>query len=85
VPDQRIARRSTGGKTNTGQVSVRPADMARTEVTLEMGWEPEGLKEKLGGALGIDTRQIKPDLDRFESWLDERGGQETGAWRGEQH
>ena len=84
VPDQRIAWRSTDGKTNTGQVSFRPADAGRTEVTLEMGWEPEGLKEKVGGALGLDTRQVKQDLDRFESLLDERGGEETGAWRGEQ-
>jgi uncharacterized membrane protein len=85
VPDERIAWRSTGGKTNTGQVTFRPADTGKTEVTLEMGWEPEGLKEKVGGALGLDTRQVKQDLDRFESLLDERGGEETGAWRGEQH
>jgi uncharacterized membrane protein len=85
VPDQRIAWRSTDGKTNTGQVSFRPAGADSTEVTLEMGWEPEGIKEKLGGALGFDDRQVASDLDRFEAMLHERGGQETGAWRGEQH
>jgi len=85
VPDQRIAWRSTDGKTNIGEVRFRPAETGKTEVTVEMGWEPEGLKEKIGGALGMDDRQIKSDLDRFESLLDERGGRETGAWRGEQH
>jgi uncharacterized membrane protein len=68
-----------------GQVTFRPAEAGKTEVTVEMGWEPEGLKEKVGGALGFDDRRIKDDLDRFESVLDERGGRETGAWRGKMH
>ena len=85
VPDQRVAWRSIDGKTNRGQVTFHPADTGKTEVTVEMDWEPEGLKEKIGGALGFDDRRVKQDLDRLESLLDERGGQETGAWRGEQH
>ena len=86
VPDQRVAWRSTDGKTNAGEVSFRPADSGgKTEVTVAMQWEPEGMKEKLGGALGFDDRRVKGDLERLESLLDERGGRETGAWRGEQH
>jgi uncharacterized membrane protein len=85
VPDQRVAWRSIDGKTNSGQVTFQPADGGKTEVTVELGWEPEGLKEKIGGALGFDDRQVKQDLERFEHVLDERGGRETGAWRGEQH
>jgi uncharacterized membrane protein len=85
TPDERVAWRSTDGKTNTGRVTFRAADPGRTEVTVEMGWEPEGLKEKVGGALGFDDRRVKDDLDRLESLLDQRGGQESGAWRGEQH
>jgi uncharacterized membrane protein len=86
VPDQRVAWRSIDGKTNRGQVSFRPADSGgKTEVTVAMDWEPEGIKEKIGGALGFDNRRVKQDLDRLESLLDERGGSETGAWRGEQH
>jgi hypothetical protein len=53
-------------------------------VTVEMDWEPEGIKEKIGGALGFDDRRVKKDLERLEDLLDERGGRETGAWRGEQ-
>ena len=86
VPDQRVAWRSIDGKTNRGQFSFRPADSGgKTEVTVLMDWEPEGIKEKIGGALGFDNRRVKQDLDRLESLLDERGGSETGAWRGEQH
>jgi len=84
VPDQRIAWRSVDGKTNAGEVTFKPADANKTEVTVQMDWEPQGLKEKIGGALGFDDRQISGDLKRFEEVLDERGGQETGAWRGEQ-
>lgn len=83
VPDKRIAWRSIDGKTNTGAVTFKAPDADKTEVTVEMEWEAEGLKEKIGGALGFDDRQIKQDLDRFASLLDERGGQESGAWRGE--
>ena len=85
VPDQRIAWRAIDGKTNVGEVTFRAADGGKTEVTVQMDWEPEGLKEKLGGALGFDDRQLASDLERFEHVLDERGGRETGAWRGEQH
>ena len=86
VPDQRVAWRSIDGKTNRGQVSFRPADSGgKTEVTVAMEWEPEGIKEKIGSALGLDDRRVRQDLERLESLLDERGGRETGAWRGEQH
>jgi uncharacterized membrane protein len=84
VPDQHISWRSIDGKTNAGDVTFRPAD-GRTEVTVAMEWEPQGLKEKVGSALGFDSRRVKGDLERLESLLDERGGRETGAWRGEQH
>ena len=83
VPDQRIAWRSTDGKFNTGTVTFKPAETGKTEVTVEMGWEPEGLKEKVGSAMGFDDKRVKSDLERLETLLDERGGQETGAWRGQ--
>ena len=85
IPDERIGWRSTDGTINSGSVTFRPADDGTTEVTVQMGWEPAGTKEKVGGALGFDDRQVKGDLDRFEEFLDERGGHETGAWRREQH
>jgi uncharacterized membrane protein len=85
VPDQRIAWRSSDGKFNSGAVTFSSTDDGGTEVTLEMAWEAEGLKEKIGGALGFDDRQVAQDLDRFEEFLHERAGRETGAWRGEQH
>ena len=38
--------------------------------------------EQLGSALGVDSRRVKSDLERFKE-LVESQGIETGAWRGE--
>ena len=49
-----------------------------------MSYEPEGMKEQLGAKVGLDSRQVKEDLNRFKE-LVETMGSETGAWRGEVH
>ena len=49
-----------------------------------MSYEPEGMKETLGAKIGIDSRQVSADLERFKQ-LVEALGTETGAWRGEVH
>ena len=51
-------------------------------VVVEMSYEPEGLKEQLGSKVGMDSRGVKQDLERFKT-LTETLGTETGAWRGE--
>ena len=38
--------------------------------------------EQLGSALGVDSRRVQSDLERFKE-LVESQGVETGAWRGE--
>ena len=51
-------------------------------VTVQMDWQPEGVIENVGTALGLDDRQVSKDLDRFKELI-ESGGRESGAWRGE--
>jgi uncharacterized membrane protein len=53
-----------------------------TRVTVQLDWEPEGLTEKAGAAIGMDDRQVSSDLDRFKKFIENRNT-ETGAWRGE--
>jgi hypothetical protein len=53
-----------------------------TRVTVQMEHETEGLVEQLGTALGMDSRRVKGDLERFKDLIESRGV-ETGAWRGE--
>jgi uncharacterized membrane protein len=81
-PDQRVAWSSTDGKTNAGVVTFHRIDDDRTRIMVQMDWEPEGLVEKVGGALNFDERRVKGDLGRFKEMIESRG-QETGSWRGE--
>jgi uncharacterized membrane protein len=81
MPDQQLAWRSTDGTTNSGTVLFTPAEPG-TRVTLRLEFEPEGIVEKAGDALGIVERRAEGDLKRFKSFIEERGT-ETGGWRGE--
>ncbi|SEO46472.1 SRPBCC family protein [Trujillonella endophytica] len=81
VPDRKIAWAATGGATNAGAVRFEPSGPDSTIVHLEMEYEPEGLVEKAGDALGVVDRQVRADLERFKA-LVESEGYASGAWRG---
>jgi hypothetical protein len=81
VPDQKIAWAATGGATNAGAVWFESAGPASTIVHLELEYEPEGIVEKAGDALGVVDRQVRADLERFKA-LVESEGYASGAWRG---
>jgi uncharacterized membrane protein len=83
-PDEKIAWRAEDGNGPNGIITFEPLGEATTLVTVEMSYEPEGLKETLGAKVGLDTRQVRADLERFKE-LVEVLGRETGAWRGEVH
>jgi len=76
--------RATDDEGPNGLVRFEPLGEATTLVTVEMSYEPEGLKEQLGAKIGLDSRQVKEDLGRYKE-LVETMGSETGAWRGEVH
>jgi uncharacterized membrane protein len=80
-PDQGVSWRSLDGPTHAGRVTFAPLSDTRTEVTLAMDWEPEGVVEKAGDALGIVEGQAKKDLESFKQFIEKRGTA-TGAWRG---
>jgi uncharacterized membrane protein len=84
TPDQRISWRSTTGAQNDGTVSFRPLGDASTEVMLHLDYEPEGIVENIGDALGIVERRVEGDLQRFKEFIEQRGV-ESGGWRGEIH
>ncbi len=84
VPDRRIGWRSVDGKGISGIVTFESLGSDITRVDVEMSWETEGLVESLGSALGVDSRRVKGDLDRFKELIESQGV-ETGAWRGEVH
>ena len=84
TPDQRIAWSSQSGPEHAGVVTFHRLDDDKTRVMLQMDYEPDGVAEKVGDALGLVTKRVKGDLGRFKALVEERcSGGETGAWRGE--
>lgn len=84
TPDRVVAWSSTTGAENSGRVSFALAGANATRVTVEIGYDPQGIVEKAGDALGFMDRRVEGDLKRFKTFIEERGT-ETGAWRGEIH
>src|SRR5688500_9043923 len=66
-PDERVAWKSVGGDTkHAGVVTFHRLGDTDTRVTVQLDWDPEGLVEKAGAALGVDDRQVKADTERFK-------------------
>jgi uncharacterized membrane protein len=84
VPDQRIAWRSTSGVPNAGAVNFEPLNQGRTRVMVTMEYEPQGMMEKAGDAVGLVSHRLEDAVEKFKDLVESRGA-ETGAWRGEVH
>ncbi|HLS46819.1 MAG TPA: SRPBCC family protein [Ornithinicoccus sp.] len=82
-PEERIAWTTVGGDLQqAGVVTFHKLDENTTRVTIQMDWDPHGVVEKAGAALGVDDRRVKGDAKRFKGFIESRGT-ETGAWRGD--
>jgi uncharacterized membrane protein len=84
TPDTRIAWRSATGAHNAGIVDFLPTASGGTKVTVHMTYDPEGIVENVGDALGVLSSRVEGDLQRFKEFIEARG-RETGGWRGEIH
>lgn len=82
IPDERVAWSNIDGATNAGVVTFHYLDENKSKIMLQLEFEPEGIVEKAGDALGFVRTRTKGDLERFKSFVESRGS-ETGAWRGE--
>ncbi len=81
IPDKRIAWRSTSGAKNAGVVDFHYIDPNTTRITVQMDYDPEGVTENIGDAVGVVSHRVEGDLERFKEFIESRG-QPTGAWRG---
>jgi hypothetical protein len=72
IPQQRISWQSVDGTPNQGEVTFESLDPDQTRVTLRMEYEPEGLLEMAGDALGFAAAQVEEDLIRFRDFITER-------------
>lgn len=82
IPDQCVSWRSDAGPDHSGKVTFDKVDARTTRVTAKMNIDPEGFVENVADKLGVLDRRVKGDLKRFKEFIEERGGRETGAWRG---
>jgi uncharacterized membrane protein len=81
-PDERIAWTSRGGAHNAGVVTFHRLADDRSKVMLQLDYDPQGVVESVGDAVGVVSARVKGDLHRFKEFIESRG-RETGAWRGE--
>lgn len=81
IPDARIAWRSRTGANNGGVVTFHRLDGQKTRVMLQLDYDPEGVVENVGDAVGVVSSRVRGDLARFKDFIEQRG-RETGAWRG---
>jgi uncharacterized membrane protein len=79
-PDRVIAWRSTKGTLNAGRVEFEPTDEG-TRISVEMEYEPAGVKERVGAFFGADEGQVEADLERFRDLIESRE-HPTDEWRG---
>jgi uncharacterized membrane protein len=84
TPDTRIAWKSISGAENGGAVLFEPLGGSKTRVTVRMNYEPQGVIENVGSAVGFPGMTVSGDLDRFKRFIESQGA-ESGAWRGEVH
>jgi uncharacterized membrane protein len=82
VPDQRIAWCTTDGPRQAGVVTFHRLSDDRSKVMLQMEFDPEGVVESVGDALGFVRGRVEGDLERFREFIEARG-REEGGWRGE--
>ena len=68
-PDQRIAWTSTSGPPNAGVVTFHRLAPDRCTVMLQLDWEPEGIVENIGDAIGAARLRVTGDLERFKRFL----------------
>ncbi|MHA6794617.1 SRPBCC family protein [Pseudonocardia bannensis] len=81
-PDERVAWRTRNGVHQAGVVTFHRIDPDTTRVTLQLDYQPEGVTEKVGDALGVVERRTKDDLAKFKKFIEARRHEE-GAWRGD--
>jgi uncharacterized membrane protein len=81
-PDERIAWRSTSGARSAGVVTFHRLADQKTRVMLQMEYDPQGMVENVGDAVGVVTARVGRDMARFKDYIESRQ-RETGAWRGD--
>ncbi len=81
IPDERIAWTSESGAMTAGVVTFHRLSDVKSKVMLQLEYQPQGIVENVGDAVGVVTQRVQGDLERFKNYIESRGS-ESGAWRG---
>jgi uncharacterized membrane protein len=81
-PDERVAWKADSGPRQAGVVTFHKLSDTSSRVTVQMDIDPDGFLETLGEKFGVVEGRVKGDLERFKTFIENRGS-ETGAWRGD--
>lgn len=81
TPDKRIAWANIDGATNAGVVTFHRLSDTQSRIALQVDYEPEGVVENIGDMLGVVSRRVSGDLERFKKYIEDRG-QASGGYRG---
>ena len=69
-PDERVAWKSTSGAKNAGVVTFHRLADRKTRVMLQLEYDPEGMVENVGDAVGLVTARVSRDLTRFKDYIE---------------
>jgi uncharacterized membrane protein len=72
-PDRRIAWESYRGAKNRGVVTFEQVDAEKTKINLHVDYQPQGMVEKVGDAVGVVSRSVEGDLEQFKEFLESFG------------
>ena len=80
-PGEVIAWQSLSGPQQAGRVSFVRLDPGRTRVTLRLDFEPQGVTENVGEAVGVVASGVEDSLERFKDYIEDRATAD-GGWHG---
>lgn len=81
IPNKRIAWRNVNGAVNAGVVTFHRLTDDTSRLMLQMSYEPNGIAETVGDALGVLRRRVARDLEEFKDFIEKREASPEG-WNG---
>jgi uncharacterized membrane protein len=70
--DQRLAWTSRGSVIKSWVVTFRQLSNARSNIMLQVEYDPQGVAEHGGEALGVVSSRVQGDLERFKASIEKR-------------
>ena len=70
--DQRLAWTSRGGVIKGCVVTFHPLSSAKSKISLQVEYDPQGSAEHGGEALEVVSQRVQGDLERFKALMEKR-------------